>query len=563
MGVRRAVETTLDVIQKEDTGVSTFGPLIHNPQVLDLLGERGVKVLHDVPEHESGTVIIRAHGVPPAQKEKLKMAGATIKDATCPHVVKVQVIIRKYLKQGYGTVIIGDRNHAEVEGLMGFAGSFGQVVSNQEDVKNLQLDSPYIIVSQTTQDETAFEELSNMVLARFPGGKVFNTICDATHKRQSEVRSLCQDVQAMVVVGGKNSANTQRLAEIAAGMRCPVFLVETEEELDLDSLAKYECVGVTAGASTPTWMISRVVRILEAIPSKGEGRLKHVFKKLLWLLLATNIYVGFAGSALTYTAEILQNNVPEISHLLVSFLYLFAMHNLNRFTDRKLQKFNDPLRAIFYEKYRWPLLVTSALSLALALTLVFEHGIKPFFLLTGMSIWGILYSVQVIPKSLIPNIRVRGLKEIPGSKTFLVAVAWAFVTTLIPAWSDSHNLDLSTIVVLLFVLLLVFVRNALFDVFEVQGDRIVGKETLPVCIGKEKTLLVLNIIMMFLLVLLLLMPLFGLMSKAGFWLLPGIIYIIGLTRLYNRGKISQGPKLEFCLDTVFYLLAALAWLAVL
>ena len=563
MGVRRAVETTLDVIQKEDTGVSTFGPLIHNPQVLDLLGERGVKVLHDVPEHESGTVIIRAHGVPPAQKEKLKMAGATIKDATCPHVVKVQVIIRKYLKQGYGTVIIGDRNHAEVEGLMGFAGSFGQVVSNQEDVKNLQLDSPYIIVSQTTQDETAFEELSNMVLARFPGGKVFNTICDATHKRQSEVRSLCQDVQAMVVVGGKNSANTQRLAEIAEGMECPVFLVETEEELDLDALAKYECVGVTAGASTPTWMISRVVRILEAIPSKGEGRLKHVFKKLLWLLLATNIYVGFAGSALTYTAETLQNNVPEISHLLVSFLYLFAMHNLNRFTDRKLQKFNDPLRAIFYEKYRWPLLVTSALSLALALTLVFEHGIKPFFLLTGMSILGILYSVQVIPKSLIPNIRVRGLKEIPGSKTFLVAVAWAFVTTLIPAWSDSHNLDLSTIVVLLFVLLLVFVRNALFDVFEVQGDRIVGKETLPVCIGKEKTLLVLNIIMMFLLVLLLLMPLFGLMSKAGFWLLPGIIYIIGLTRLYNRGKISQGPKLEFCLDTVFYLLAALAWLAVL
>ena len=147
MGVRRAVETTLDLIQKEDTGVSTFGPLIHNPQVLDLLGERGVKVLQEVPAQESGTVIIRAHGVPPVQKEKLKMAGATVKDATCPHVVKVQVIIRKYLKQGYGTVIIGDRNHAEVEGLMGFAGSMGQVVSNREDVKKLQLNSPYIIVS--------------------------------------------------------------------------------------------------------------------------------------------------------------------------------------------------------------------------------------------------------------------------------------------------------------------------------------------------------------------------------------------------------------------------------
>jgi len=491
------------------------------------------------------------------------MAGATVKDATCPHVVKVQVIIRKYLKQGYGTVIIGDRNHAEVEGLMGFAGNRGQVVSNPEDVENLQIESPYIIVSQTTQDETVFEELSNMILGRFPGGRVFNTICDATHKRQEEVRILSQDVEAMVVVGGKNSANTQRLAEIAEGMGCPVFLVETEDELDLDVLTKFEKVGVTAGASTPTWMISRVVRMLEAIPGKDEGKLKRFTGKLLWILLATNVYVSLAGGALTYTAEILQKNVPRLSHFLVSFFYLLAMHNLNRFTDKNLQKFSDPLRALFYEKYRWPLLIASALSLVFALTLVSGFGIKPFLLLTGMSIFGILYSVQVIPRSLIPNIRIRGLKEIPGSKTFLVAVAWAFVTTLIPAWSGSLEPGLSTIVVLFFVMLLVFVRNALIDVFEVQGDRIVGRETLPVCIGEKKTLFLLNIIMALLIVILVLMPLFGFMSKAGFWLLPGIAYIIGITLLYNRGRIGAGPKLEFYLDTVFYLLAGLAWLAVL
>ncbi|MGB6288720.1 MAG: 4-hydroxy-3-methylbut-2-enyl diphosphate reductase [Desulfobulbales bacterium] len=562
MGVRRAVEATLDVIQKEDTGVSTFGPLIHNPQVLNLLEERGVKILKDIPEKESGTVIIRAHGVPPVHKEQLKRAGATVKDATCPHVVKVQVIIKKYLKQGYGTVIIGDRNHAEVEGLMGFAGSLGRVVSNLEDVKSLDLRAPYIIVSQTTQDETTFAELSNLILERFPGGKIFNTICDATHKRQEEVRSLCNGVEAMVVVGGKNSANTKRLAEIAQGRGCPVFLVETEDELDLTALSAYECVGVTAGASTPTWMIGRVVRILEAMPGKGEGKLKQFGSKLLWLLLATNIYVGIAGGALTYTAGILQNIVPRPSHLLISFLYLFAMHNLNRFTDRKVQKFNDPLRALFYEKYRWPLLVISALSLAFALTLVFEHGLKPFLLLTGMSIFGIFYSVQVIPKSLIANIRVRGLKEIPGSKTFFVAVAWAFVTTLIPALSGAHKPDLMTLVVLFFVLLLVFVRNALFDVFEVQGDRIVGKETLPVCIGEQRTLFILHIIMAVLVVLLLLMPLLGFMSAAGFWLLPGILYIIWLTQMYCKGRISQGLRMEFYLETVFYLLAGLTWLPV-
>ena len=238
MGVRRAVETTLEVIQKDDSGVATYGPLIHNPQVLDLLKERGVRILKEIPDQESGTVIIRAHGIPPIEKMQLQNAGAIVEDATCPHVVKVQVIIKKYQKQGFATIIIGDRNHAEVEGLMGYAGSKGQVVSNEEDVKNLTLDTPYIIVSQTTQDDTAFDTLSRMILDRFPDGKVFNTICDATHKRQEEVRSLCAEVEAMVVVGGKNSANTQRLGEIAEGMGCPVYLVETEEELDIRSLAK-------------------------------------------------------------------------------------------------------------------------------------------------------------------------------------------------------------------------------------------------------------------------------------------------------------------------------------
>jgi len=561
MGVRRAVETTLEVIRKEDTGVSTFGPLIHKPQVLKLWEERGVRVLREIPEKESGTVIIRAHGVPPVDKEKLRLAGARIEDATCLHVVKVQVIIKKYLKQGYATVIIGDRNHAEVEGLMGFAGSLGLVVSNLEDVNSLQLEGPYIIVSQTTQDETIFEDLSQLILKRFPGGRVFNTICDATHKRQEEVRSLCKDVEAMVVVGGKNSANTKRLAEIAEDMGCPVFLVETEDELDLEEVSKYECVGVTAGASTPTWMISRVVRILEAIPGKGESSLKRYGSRLLWFLLATNIYVSIAGGALTYTSEKLQNNVSGPSLFLIAVLYLFAMHNLNRFTDRKLQKFNDPLRTLFYEKYRWPVLVISALSLGLALTLVSEHGLKPFLLLTGMSIFGIFYSVRVIPSSVITNIRVRGLKEIPGSKTFLVAVAWAFVTTLVPAMSGSHIPDLTTLAVLLFVLVLVFIRSALFDVFEVQGDRIVGRETLPVCIGEHKTIFILHILMVMLVLLLLLMPLAGFMSGVSFWLLPGILYIFGLTQLYRKGMITQGPKLEFCLETVFYLLAGLAWLA--
>ncbi len=561
MGVKRAVETTLDVIGKEDRGVATFGPLIHNPQVLGLLEERGVRVLQDIPAKEKGTVIIRAHGIPPIQKERLQQAGATVKDATCPHVVRVQVIIKKYRQQGYGTVIIGDRNHAEVEGLIGFAGSRGRVVSRPEDVATLDITEPYIIVSQTTQDEASFAELAAMVLARFPGGRVFKTICDATHQRQSEVRSLARQVEAMVVVGGKTSANTRRLAEIAESMGCRVFLVETEDELDVAALSAYECVGVTAGASTPTWMINRVVTLLEAIPGKGEGRLKQFGSRLLWLLVATNVSAGLAGAALTYTALQLQGRQPQAAFSLISFLYLFGMHNINRFTDRKNQKFSDPLRVIFYEKYRGPFLALSALSLLAALALVFQQGAKPFFLLAGMSLLGILYSVQVIPRALVPDIKIRGLKQIPGSRTFMVAAAWAFITSLIPAWSQSHAPELQTLAVLLFVLLLVFIRNALFDVFEVQGDRIVGRETLPVCIGEVRTLALLRILMVLLVIFLLLMPLLGAMAGVGFWLLPGILYLAGLIWLYSHGRISKGPRLEFYLETVFFVLAGLTWLA--
>jgi 4-hydroxy-3-methylbut-2-enyl diphosphate reductase len=229
---------------------------------LERLRENGVNILNEVPAKASGTIIIRAHGVPPNKKKMLEELGARVEDATCPRVMKVQAIIGKYKNKGYSTVIIGDLDHAEVEGLMGFTGSSGQVVSNDADIDALKITPPYIIVSQTTQDQVAFDQLKDKILSKYPGGKVFNTICDSTHKRQEEVRQLCGQVEAMVVVGGKTSANTQRLGHIAEGLGCPVFVVETYEDLDLAALKKHKKVGITAGASTPNWVISKVVEVI-------------------------------------------------------------------------------------------------------------------------------------------------------------------------------------------------------------------------------------------------------------------------------------------------------------
>lgn len=263
MGVRRAVDATMDLVEQGTGEIHTLGPLIHNPQVLRYLKDHGVDILTEIPEKVSGTIIIRAHGVPPLQEKKLAESGAMIKNATCPRVIKVQGIIKKYRQQDYFTVIIGDKNHAEVDGLLGHADSRGVVVSNEEDVAALQISGPYIIVSQTTQDRVSFARLSDMILQKFSDGRVFNTICDSTSKRQDEVRKLCGEVEAMIVVGGRSSANTSRLADVVCSMGCPVFLIETEEELDCRDLLQYNKVAVTAGASTPVWMIDRVVIALE------------------------------------------------------------------------------------------------------------------------------------------------------------------------------------------------------------------------------------------------------------------------------------------------------------
>jgi len=190
MGVRRAVEMVLDAPNKHEGPIFTCGPLIHNPQILNLLEEKGISILPEIPDHGSGTVLIRAHGVPPQAKEDLKAAGFKIIDATCPRVIKVQTIIRKHSKQGYASIIIGDKNHPEVVGLLGFAGEKGYVVNNLDDLKTLPPFDRAIIVAQTTQNMQFFEKVKNWADQKSPQYKIFDTICDSTAKRQTEVRQL-------------------------------------------------------------------------------------------------------------------------------------------------------------------------------------------------------------------------------------------------------------------------------------------------------------------------------------------------------------------------------------
>ncbi|MDX2447326.1 MAG: 4-hydroxy-3-methylbut-2-enyl diphosphate reductase, partial [Desulfobacterales bacterium] len=209
MGVRRAVEIVFDTAHRQDVPARTFGPLIHNPQVLKIFEEKGINTEYSVPENGTGSIIIRAHGVPPDIKASLVSAGFNVIDATCPRVIKVQTIIRKHTQKGYASIIIGDKDHPEVVGLLGYAGDRGYVADNLETLRELPEFEKAIIVAQTTQNVRLLEDVRHWAAETYPHYKIFNTICDSTEKRQAEVVRITQLVDAIIVVGGHNSGNTR------------------------------------------------------------------------------------------------------------------------------------------------------------------------------------------------------------------------------------------------------------------------------------------------------------------------------------------------------------------
>lgn len=265
-GVQRALDMAFDVI---DGGgeVCTLGPLIHNPAVVASLEERGVRVAESPEAVQQGTVIVRSHGVTPEVRAQLDDRGLTVVDATCPHVSRAQKAAAEIASQGCRVLVVGEAGHPEVAGLTAWAKQAGgkvDVVAAPEDIPEGLYD-PIGVVVQTTQMRENLDAVVAELEACGLHPLVKNTICSATRQRQKSADEIASTVDAMVVIGGRNSSNTTRLAEICA-QRCPrVFHIEAAAELDSDALASCATVGVTAGASTPEDQIKAVVAYLEAL----------------------------------------------------------------------------------------------------------------------------------------------------------------------------------------------------------------------------------------------------------------------------------------------------------
>ena len=276
-GVERAIDIAREYVGKGKYPVYTDGPLIHNKQMMEKLETEGIREVGDyqskselaIQKEENGdsVMVVRAHGISPERRKYLKTLDLEFRDATCPDVGIIAGKIRLHTKRGYNTVIFGDPEHPEAIGLVGYTEGNGHVVQTKEDIDNLPpLGEKVIMVSQSTMFTHEFVELSARLKEKYPHLLVFDTICGATKERQDGVTFLAeQGAEAIVVIGGHHSANTRKLAKLAGMHDLPTFHIETAAEIDLDALKKYRTVGVTAGASTPDFLIDEVCRKLETL----------------------------------------------------------------------------------------------------------------------------------------------------------------------------------------------------------------------------------------------------------------------------------------------------------
>jgi 4-hydroxy-3-methylbut-2-enyl diphosphate reductase len=543
MGVRRAMELALTSLNKSEKPIYSYGPLIHNPQVMQLLQKRGIRVLEKIPPPQTvsgGTVIIRAHGVPPETKTKLKAAGfSRLIDGTCARVIRVQQIIAQSALRGASVIIVGDAAHPEVVGLLaharvpGLSPKVKRILGAKGRLKdkNFSLPSPvfrrreflrqkpaerlrhrrgYVVgspaeaaslpaglhnlvaVAQTTQNQENFQQVCAALQARFGEVRVYQTICSATRKRQDEVIKMAREVDAVVVVGGRQSANSLRLADLAAKNGTPAFLVEDEGDLPRGQLAGLNTVGVTAGASTPNWMIKKIIRRLEDLPGRTPSLGSRAGRALTVFLLRSQAALGLGAAALTMAAMRIQGLIPAWLPAAMAFCFVLAMHLGNRLWRSQADQYSDPEQSIFLYRHRkilWPLAGAGAAG---ALLLSFLAGLPSFFCLLAMMGLGIIYSLP-------QHGFVARLRSLPGSKTVNTVLAWGVACALLPALpayldaasGSGRGLPAAA---LLYVMTLMFTRNSLSDLCNMQGDLFIGQETVPIILGPRHTRMLLNLL---------------------------------------------------------------------
>jgi len=306
-GVRRAVEAVYDHLDKAEK-LYTYGPIIHNPEVVEELKDKGVIVEDNIDNIDSGTVIIRSHGVPEQVYKHMTGKGLNIVDATCPYVKRVHNLVKEYHSQGYAVIIVGEKEHPEVIGINGWCNNEAFIVNDEAEAQKLPSLHKACIVAQTTMIQKKWDAILKIIHEKVEQPEVFNTICGTTSIRQMEAESIAKMADVMIVIGGKNSSNTKKLYSICKTHCDKTFAVETAKDIDISLFDPGDVVGITAGASTPDWIIKEVIEKMNKANELEKA--KHISEEEKTVI--SNEEAGKAPDQQTeITEQLTQNNEKE------------------------------------------------------------------------------------------------------------------------------------------------------------------------------------------------------------------------------------------------------------
>ena len=542
-GVKKAIDKTLELESAGKKPIYTLGPLIHNKQVTDALALKNITSINSLSEvkNKKATLVIRAHGITPQYRRELEQSGMELHDATCPLVKQAQNIIEKYAWQGYDTVIIGDADHAEVIGLLGYADGRGHVAANAREAAELPNFKKVHIVAQTTQQESVFDAAAQVIAAKAETFVISNTICQPTRQRQNETIKYAKNADLVIVVGGKHSANTVRLAEVCRELSTKTMLVEDESELAGTDMKTPENIFITAGASTPGWVIEKVFEKVTSARGKFYFKPQIIAKNAWSFILKSSIYSSVAAMCLTYVAMKLLGIHVSLQLLFLSLAFVFSLTGLNRVTSRTLSAINIRCEIVFC-------LLFGAAGLFTAFTA--GKGIFAFALFFWLL--GIMYPFSFY-------LKIKKLTSIPGAKDTVTALGWAFVCAFVPAYAHNIVFTKENYLAIFYVTLLVFMRSVLLGIGAANKDIIIGKESFYKAHGLRTTQITIGLIwsaISFVLVMLLIRDWnVGLVSM----LLIGNIYTaFTCIRCYRRPKPGSALE-ETLVDGQFYILAVLSY----
>ena len=486
-GVRNAVNRIVDEINNCDEDILINGPLIHSPQTVKILEKRGLKTIKAGDAIDNQIAAIRTHGTTWEEYRDINKRARKVINLTCSNVAYVHATVKKYSAKNYFTIILGDKDHAEVQGIASYASSGFFIVSNLDDIGRIPEAEKYVLVSQTTLDIEFFKKASSIIKDKLKNLEIENTICTATDDRQRDLyTAVKKGVDSIVVVGGKNSANTKRLAQIGIDNNIKTFHIETEEELVADDFADVRHVMVSAGASTPSWIVNNVLeRLYEINYKRKKNRLYFLFKSILEFFIRTNLFSALITVFMTLAVMPCRIYECDMTMPFLSASFIFIMYSINNFFRPYELQLSKPFKYNLYSRHKYLLIILTAIALLYYLFFSLQSSYPAFILYLVVFICGFIYAIPSVAK-IFYDTRNKPLRILFGVKSVITSLSWAFTALIIPFSVHQYDyLQFASIFMIIFSI--IFVRNILIDLTDYQGDLLLGIETVITIFGLKIT----------------------------------------------------------------------------